>query len=403
MSDLTVRLKRGPSPSGAPGRALSVAGALGGAQAALTSLAVMLALGLTAWYLADAGAHGQTTDALRVGADTWLVGHGSRITLSGLPIGIVPLGLTVMFLLGAYRRGRKAAQRAAEVTEDGSLAAGVAAFVGAYLVVTVIVAVMASQSGATVSLGRAGLGAVGVSVLGGGLGLAVGTGRAAHWLAPVPVWVKEVAAGAVSGALTVIAAGAVLAGVALLFSFDEAANVLSDLGLSTGEALSYTFVMALLAPNVALFGSTYLLGPGFAVGVGTSVSPSAVTLGAVPAVPFLAALPPDGPAPGWLKVLLVVPVLAAAIGTAKARTYADDVAYDVAALRGAGSGVGAGLLITVLIALAGGPMGTGRLADIGAPIGDVLVFATGLMTLGGLLGGLVAARWSRRGVSAESD
>lgn len=396
MSDLTVRLKRGPSPSGGSGRPLSVAGALGGAQAALTSLAIALALGLTAWYLADAGGHGQTTDALRVGADTWLVGHGSRITLSGLPIGIVPLGLTVMLLLGAYRCGRRAAGRAAEVHDDGTLAAGVAAFAGAYLVVTVIVAVVASQSGASVGLGRAGLGAVGVSVLGGGLGLAVGTERARTWLAPVPTWAKEVAVGAVSGALALLAAGAVLAAVSLLFSFDEAANVLSDLGLSTGEALSYTFVMALLAPNVALFGSAYLLGPGFAVGVGTSVSPSAVTLGAVPAVPFLAALPPDGPAPGWLKLLLLVPVLAAAIGTAKARAYADDVAYDVAALRGAGSGLGAGLLITLAIALAGGPMGTGRLADIGAPAGDVLVFATGLMTLGGLLGGLVAAWWARR-------
>ena len=49
------------------------------------------------------------------------------------------------------------------------------------------------------------------------------------------------------------------------------------------------------------------------------------------------------------------------------------------------------------IALSGGPMGTGRLADIGAPVGDVLVFATGLMTVGGVIGGLVQAWWHRRG------
>ena len=60
-----------------------------------------------------------------------------------------------------------------------------------------------------------------------------------------------------------------------------------------------------------------------------------------------------------------------------------------------GYGFGGGLLITVAIALAGGPIGTGRMADIGAPLGEVLVSAAAAMSLGGLLGGVATAWWQR--------
>ena len=61
-----------------------------------------------------------------------------------------------------------------------------------------------------------------------------------------------------------------------------------------------------------------------------------------------------------------------------------------------GTGFGAAILTTVAIALAGGPMGTGRMADIGAPVGEVLVSAVAAMSLGGLLAGLATAWWQRR-------
>jgi hypothetical protein len=145
-----------------------------------------------------------------------------------------------------------------------------------------------------------------------------------------------------------------------------------------------------------LFGSAYLLGPGFAFGTGTTVSPTAVSLGVVPAYPDLAALPDEGPIPGWLVGLLAVPVLAAGIGVALTHRRHDPMPYDLAAIRGAAAGFGAGLLITVLVALAGGPLGTGRMADIGAPVAEVLVFATGLMGAGGLVGALAQNWWRRR-------
>ena len=77
MSDeLTVRLPRRPTRPTEPGRPLSATAAMGGAMAVAITLVLCMSLALTSWFLADAGSHGQTTDALRVGADAWLMGHG---------------------------------------------------------------------------------------------------------------------------------------------------------------------------------------------------------------------------------------------------------------------------------------------------------------------------------------
>jgi hypothetical protein len=89
-------------------------------------------------------------------------------------------------------------------------------------------------------------------------------------------------------------------------------------------------------------------------------------------------------------------LVVAAIGAVLAQRAYRVSSYDSAALRGFGCGFGAALLSTAAIALAGGPMGDGRMADIGAPLGDVLVSAVAAMSLGGLVAGVVTAWWQRR-------
>lgn len=394
MSILQTRPAHAPSrPAEPAGRPVALLAALAGAGAAVIGLAVCASVALTGWFLADAGAHGDTLDAVRVGADVWLAGHGSHLVVAGSPVGIVPLVVTMVAVLAAFRGGRWATGRAG-TQDDAVLAGAVAAFAGTYVVVAVVTCLLAGRPGAEPSLGRAVLGALAVGVLAGGAGVA--GRRLRSWIAAAPQWVSDIALGAVAGALCLLAAGAVLVGVALLVSFNEAATVMSGLHLGVGEALSYTVVMALFAPNAALLGSAYLLGPGFAFGVGTTISPTAVSLGAVPAFPMLAALPPDGPTPTWTRAVLIVPVLAAGLGAGLVVRRHAPVAHDLAALRGAAAGFGAGVLATLLVALAGGPLGTGRMAEVGAPVTEVLVFASGLMGAGGLLGALLANWWQRR-------
>jgi hypothetical protein len=93
---------------------------------------------------------------------------------------------------------------------------------------------------------------------------------------------------------------------------------------------------------------------------------------------------------------MAVPALCAGIGVARTHRSGSPLPFDLAAMRGAGAGLGAGVLITIAISLAGGPMGTGRMADIGAHTAEILVFATGTMSVGGLLGGLFESWWLRR-------
>ena len=90
--------------------------------------------------------------------------------------------------------------------------------------------------------------------------------------------------------------------------------MMSGLHLAPGDYVMYTLATMAVAPNAVLFGGAYLLGPGFAVGTGTIVSPTVVSLGPMPAFPLLAGLPDAGPTPEWAIGLLAVPVIVAMVG-----------------------------------------------------------------------------------------
>jgi hypothetical protein len=221
----------------------------------------------------------------------------------------------------------------------------------------------------------------------------------------VPETVRTIVLGAVSVVLLVLAAGSALVVVALLLALGEAANVLSRLHPDAAGAGLYTVVVAGVAPNAALLGGAYLLGPGFAVGAGTLVSPAMVVLGPVPAFPLLAALPRTGAGPAWATALVGVPVLLAALAAALVVRRHPDPGYETGAVRGLGSGVLGGLLVSLAVQAAGGSVGPGRMAHLGAPFVEVLVAATVALAVGGLVGGVVATWWLRRGLhrAAEAD
>ncbi len=382
--------------STAGGRPLPAAAALAALGAAATALATCMGVAVIGWFLADAGAHGETTDALRVGADVWLAGLGATLTVSGVPLGIVPLTVTGFIVLVLHRFGRWAGVTSQETDDDRQVAVALTVFTGLYVVAAVVTCVLAATDAASPSLGRALAGSLVLSLLAGGLGLASGTGRLRVWIERVPGWVRSIAYGSSATFLLLLVAASVLAAAALATGLNEAATVMAGLRLQPGDYVMFALATAAVAPNAVLLGAAYLLGPGFAVGTGTVVSPSVVTLGQVPAFPLLAALPDSGATPEWAMGLLGVPVLAAVAGAVLAQRAYRVTAYDSAALRGFGTGFGAALLTTLAVALAGGPMGTGRMAEIGAPVAEVLVAAVTSMSLGGLVAGLLTAWWQRR-------
>jgi hypothetical protein len=392
MTGLLTPSMRSDAPAPADGRRpLVVGAALAGAAAAATVLVGCMALALAAWFSADQGSHGTTRDALRIGADAWLLAHGASLEVGVATITVVPLGLTLICGYVCFRLGRWAAQTS--YAEDGrAVALATVVMSGIYALVAIVVALLATTPDAEPSLGRAFGGGFVVALLGGGPGLVVGSGQLSSVLARLPESVRSVGYAGVRCFLGVFAAGGVLVTVALMLDLGAAANVLSRLQAGNAGGALITVLVAGFAPNAALFGTSYLVGPGFAVGTGTAVSTSTVALGPVPAFPLLAALPSEGPAPWWAVSFQAVPVVVAvASGWLGVRAFRC-TGYDVAALRGLLSGIAGGLLLGIAMALSGGAAGPGRMEDVGTGFVEPTLLAMLSLGLGCTLGA-VLARW----------
>ncbi len=78
---------------------------------------------------------------------------------------------------------------------------------------------------------------------------------------------------------------------------DQATLLVDGLDAGIGGGILLAALCLLYVPTAAVWGLAYVVGPGFAVGAGTSVSVGGTDLGAVPAFPLLAALP-AGAGPG---------------------------------------------------------------------------------------------------------
>ena len=405
MTDLldlpTTRSRRAPSVTGSR-RSLAVGAAVAGAAAALLVLTGLMVLAVGAWFASGAGTHGSTKDALRVATDSWLLGQGGRLHLSGTgpgagtTVSAMPLGLTLLSVYVCHRLARWAVRTSAPERARGTLLAG-GVLAAAYALVALVASLAASTSAAGSSPVASVVGAVVVSLVGGGTGLLRATGSLRAGLAGrLPEAVRAVGLGAVTSVLLLFAASSVLLTVALALDIGTAANVLSRLHAQLAGGIFYTVLVAAVAPNAVLLTGAYLLGPGFALGTGTLVSPASVVLGPVPAFPLLAALPTPGAQPSWLAGLVAAPVVAAMVAVVLVLRRYPAFTWESGALRGLGTGLAGGVLTTVAVGLAGGSVGPGRMSDIGAAVLPTLASSTVAMGVGGLVAGVAATWWAPR-------
>lgn len=404
MTDLLTRPRARTAPA-SPERPLPPLwwrAVAAGLASSLSVLALCMALGLAAWFASDAGAHGDTRDAIRVGADAWLLAHGAGLQLAGATVTAVPLGITALCLLATVRAARWAVRSSAAEDVAGTVLAGVV-LVGLYVLVALVTALLAGTPEARPGLGRALLGGLAVGLVGGGGGLLLASPSTRARLGRLPAGLRAVVSGSAAAMLLMLVAGSTLTVVALLLDLGEAANVLSRLHPDTAGAALYTVVVAAAAPNAAVLGGAYLLGPGFAVGTGTLVSPATVVLGPLPAFPLLAALPAPGATPAWAGVLLGVPVVVGLLTGVLVGRRHPARGYEVGAVRGLASGVGGAVLVTGLAVLAGGSVGPGRMADVGVVGLDVLAAAVVALGGGGLVGGVLATWRVRRTGDPDPD
>jgi hypothetical protein len=368
----------------------------------------------------------------RTGIDLWLLGHGVPLTASldpglaaalGLPgvdapfvLTLAPLGFALLTLLLGVRAGRR-------IVETDHPGIGALAAVVTTAVLSFGLALAAQHEGVSPALVR---GAV-LPTLVLALGLLIGgiaradRARAARWWASLstgraagavrgardaldrlPGGVASVAATAVRGggaaAFGVVGVSAVVVAVLLALQYATVITLYETLQTGIVGGVALTLGQLALLPNLVLWAASWLVGPGFALGTGSSVSPLGTTVGPIPSVPVLGILPQGALDLGFLGILVPVVVsfvAAVALSPRVARVPEPEARrwpWFLAA--GLGMGVVGAVVLSLLALLSGGAAGPGRLADVGPAAGWILLAAfleIGIASVAGMfVSGLMA-------------
>ncbi|MEF9884878.1 cell division protein PerM [Streptomyces sp. P9-A4] len=355
-----------PLVRGGRSTALATACVRGGVAAGL-GLGALAVLVIAAWISSpypDGGAGG----ALHLAAGLWLLAHGVDLvrtdTLSGLPapLGIVPLLLVVLPVWLVHRAARDTLDGGDDDRPRPSAGGAVASVAGGYLLVAAVVVVYSESGPLPADLVSAGLWLPAVVTAAAGAGVWTALGRPLPGQRQAAVALRATGLGLV----TLLGGGAVAAAVSLAWHASEAQAAYAGLtGEWSGRMAVLLLVLALL-PNMAVWGASYGLGPGFALGTGAFATPlGLVGDPAVPPFPLLAALPAEGRGewPHWTAA--AVPLAAAVLqGRCVGRSARTWAARDTA-LTALGAAWGCGAAVAVLAGAAGGPLGSGRLSAFG--------------------------------------
>jgi hypothetical protein len=324
------------------------------------------------------------TATLRYGMAAWLLGHGVPLRLDGQPITLVPLAVTLLAIWRCVRAGRNTSRalgvrRARSVRPAVVVAASVAI---PYGLLGAAAAALARDPGLDVPIVRAGLTLGGFALVTAFFGAWPGTGFARRLRAGIPVAVRDGVRSAVVSVSFLLAAGAIAIGVQVAVSGPTATAILRNMHLGFAGDLGIVVVCLAYAPNLAVWASAYLAGPGF-------------TLGQVPELPVFAGLP-DRAITGAGQVLLVTPLIAGLVaGVLLARRARSGAEQSADRGRLAGATLLTAPIAAVVLAAIGfagaGALGGSALANTGE-VGWEFALIGGLgIGIGALVGAQLAA------------
>lgn len=383
----TVPTERRPQPGQPDGsgprygwQLLVVGGAL---ATALAGWVIVAGLSVVGWLAASGP--GSLGDPLHLGTQLWLLVNGVPAELGSVRWTLVPLGLSLLVAYLMSRSARAAVRFAGP--EPGPDQARVLGITTALCTVTYTVAVAAVGLSTGAEVARGLLGAALIAAVGSGWGASRALGLRLRSV--LPPWARPVPT-AVAGALAVL----ILAGLAVLATgvvvhADRIAHLASGVGAGVVGGIALWAGQVAFLPNIVWWSASYALGAGFTIGNGSVIAPTDVTLGMLPSIPVLGALPGTGPGTVpdlcWL-VSGVAAGVAAAVLVVRRRPAAR---FDETALVGGLAGVLAALAFSGLAWLTGGDLGDGRLAGAGPRLGPLLVMAVTLLGLSGMICGFV--------------
>lgn len=364
--------------------------------AVVVGIAPLAAVVLVVW-VAGASTGTGATDAVRFSLGGWLLAHGVPLRVGGATLGLAPLGLTALAVWQLVRAGTNTAR----AVGAGDLRGGVrvvAAVAATYGLAGGLVALLAGSEHLSVPVLRSAVSTFAVAVLAAGAGVLRVEEIRAEVAERLGTPVVDVLRAGSLAAAGVLGTGTLVAAVQVLLSVDHAAELVRALEAGPVGTAGLLVLCVLYVPTVAVWGTAYLVGPGFALGTGTSVTAFGVHVGPLPAVPLLAGVPVD-PLSGSLVLLFTFPIAMGLLaGVRIARSAAPHVAGWAALLRTAAlTGPVAGVLVGAAALAAGGPLGDGRLAAVGPSAWRVAVACALGVSLTAMAGasihrGLVTAR-----------
>ncbi|MET9918054.1 DUF6350 family protein [Streptomyces sp. NPDC006435] len=416
--------ERSPSSSAESNRsAAPLFALLRGAIAAGLGLGSLTVLVLVLW-ICSPDPDSSPGGALHTAAGLWLLAHGAELirtdTLSGVPapVGLVPLLLGVVPVWLVHR-----AVRDALADEERPVSSTTLAFlmvVGGYLLVGAAVAVYA-RGGGTLSVRPMSLLLPSAVVVTGAAAAGVWT-AAGRPVGPPPSWapvrlhealardrfgerVRTACRSAAAGTAALLGGGALLVAVALIRHSESAQQSFVRLSDDGAGQVAVLLLALVLVPNAAVWAAAYGLGPGFALGTASTVTPFAFSGSpALPAFPLLAAVPAEGPgtAPNWaagaVPVAAGVTIAWFTVRRAAPAHAAREEAWSLreTALTAALGAVGCGVGAAVLAAASGGPLGTRTLAEFGPVWWMTGAAALAWAMLVGVPGALLLRTWRLR-------
>lgn len=384
--------------------------ALLAALEALIAVAVGVGIVLVPLTLLWAAQFGMSVGWLvfwRAGVDVWLAGHGVDLTValpsgtvaalglpgaaSAFPITIAVLGFALLTLAFGVRTGLRAT-----LTPQWRLGAVVA--VAVFAVLSAIVTLSAGSATVSPSLWQGILLPPFVFAIGLAIGVPSGLARHHAVAAEAPTRAPRarfafadaatrgirarydaldpdtrdgiVAAvrGGVGATALLVGAAALLTTLLIVLNFGTIVGLYEALHAGALGGSVLTLGQLALLPNLVIWALSWLAGPGFAIGTGSSVGPMGTQLGPIPSLPLLGALPHGTLWFGFLGLL--VPLLS---GFAAALLLRRGDPRHLRALRSAawkasvagGTGVVAGIVSGLLAWWSGGSFGPGRLHDVG--------------------------------------
>lgn len=385
---------------------------------------------LTILWAAQYHLGAEWTVVWRSAADIWLVGHGVDLTVTldaqtvaslGLPGAATPFPVTIALLGFAVLTAGLGVRTGLRASETPYRIAGAASALIAFAAVSTLVALSAGSPpvrpsvvqgillppfvyavGIAAGFGFAALRGVRGEEAGGagtdeparaggsGTGGSAPGGSASSGGHPAPapalVAVRErvgsvppaVRAGILAAVRAGTAATALVIGVAaliltlLLFgNYGAIISLYEQLQTGVVGGIALTVGQLAFLPNLVVWIASWLVGPGFAIGTGSSVGPFGTALGPVPGLPVFGVIPAGGFSFGLVGVL--VPILAGfAAATLLRRSWAATGAgirtrsgASALFLTGAGIGIVAGIELGLLAWWSSGALGPGRLHDVG--------------------------------------